>query len=461
MKRYFKAILKKLKVKTSTKTGQILNLRTGRYIDTKARLNNTRPSVETFKHLHSVGYDAHSYKLCLQNEAQILRARKNYGSPNSAWAGVYMPTNRLLVYQLKTNILNFANQLKRYITRAKVSKDNRPSTISSAGLFMGMDYQYFSSESIHSIESDYYETLNRQAVSTLNAYKNISGQHKSKEQIGILVSCYQPEEHIDGFLDNLIAMESQERLIPTFINAGMSNYCREKIISRLSDQSFKNFIFLDRPGCGIYSAWNMGVKELGKEVKFLTNFNVDDRRHPLCFDLQAECLNAFPTKMVSVTDYTYFFRKNNSIEDLFVDNCLKRTYIPIINVRSLIDRNFPHAGPMWRQCLHENQDCGLFDEQFKSAGDAEFWYRVSRRHPKAFTTISLPLSLYYQNPKGLSTKPKTEGPEEHASATKSHYRHIISEINKSVSEEFSERYIDLGTTEHMQLHAATKYLFKK
>ena len=130
-------------------------------------------------------------------------------------------------------------------------------------------------------------------------------------------------------------------------------------------------------------------------------------------------------------------------------------------MRSLIDRNFPHSGPMWRRSLNDKHICGLFDEKFKSAGDAEFWYRVSRRHPNSFATISLPLSLYYQNPKGLSTKPKTQGPEEHSAASKEHYRYIINEINKSISEEFSERYIHLATTEHMQLHAATKYLLQK
>ena len=203
----------------------------------------------------------------------------------------------------------------------------------------------------------------------------------------------------------------------------------------------------------------MGIKELGKEVQFITNFNVDDRRHPNCFELQAECLNAFPQKMVSVSDYTYFFKQDESIENLFNHNHNKRTFIPIINARSLIDRNFPHAGPMWRRSLNDKQDCGLFDENYKSAGDAEFWYRVSRRHPNSFATISLPLSLYYQNPQGLSTKPQTEGAGEHISATKEHYRYLINEINKSISEEFSEHYIHLSASEHMQLHAATKSIF--
>ena len=144
MKNIIRKIVKRLKHKAFTKMGQILNLRTARYIYSEAQLNNTRPSIEASQYLHVIGYEANSYKLCLQNEAQLLRARSSYGLPNSAWAGIYMPINRLVIYQIKTNILKLLSQFKSRLTDTRVTENITPTSITWAGLFMGMDYQYFS-----------------------------------------------------------------------------------------------------------------------------------------------------------------------------------------------------------------------------------------------------------------------------------------------------------------------------
>ena len=111
---------------------------------------------------------------------------------------------------------------------------------------------------------------------------------------------------------------------------------------------------------------------------------------------------------------------------------------------------------MWRSSLHNNANVGLFNEKYTSAGDAEFWYRVSRNNSNAFGSVSIPLNLYYQNPNGISTKPNTIGAEEHRIATKKHYAHLKSRIYKYVGTEFVENYLYPSRPEELQIHSLAK-----
>jgi hypothetical protein len=64
---------------------------------------------------------------------------------------------------------------------------------------------------------------------------------------------------------------------------------------------------------------------------------------------------------------------------------------------------------MWRKSLHD--ELGLFDTRYRSAGDYEFWLRCVVAG-KNFRKINTPHVVYYQNPKGISTRPDTRGMEE-------------------------------------------------
>ena len=62
--------------------------------------------------------------------------------------------------------------------------------------------------------------------------------------------------------------------------------------------------------------------------------------------------------------------------------------------------NLPHNHPVWRRTLHDK--FGLFDEQYGSAGDWEFWLRCVKGGAQ-FKLIPEDLGLYYFNPSGIST----------------------------------------------------------
>ena len=57
---------------------------------------------------------------------------------------------------------------------------------------------------------------------------------------------------------------------------------------------------------------------------------------------------------------------------------------------------------MWRKGYHDKY--GVFDTEYKSAGDWEMWLRGASQGAK-FKKINQVLGLYYMNPRGISTNP--------------------------------------------------------
>lgn len=452
-----RAALKGIARRLQTRLGQRANRSIGGLLVNRHAPPTVRIARRAHQRLWSLGYHTHSYQTCLITEAQCLRAAASYGPPNPAWAGVTMPVARLMAFQLRRNLLSPARAALQPLHRLR-SQPQPQSQATSAGLFEGMGYRFRSSADSTPFDPDAATRLSAQAQALMTTYRRIAPANHGQGSIGILISCFQPEAYIEGFLDNLLSLDAPQRLVPVIINAGMSAACTDRIQTRLAQANFQAVHILDRPGSGIYEAWNLGIQTLGDSVEFITNFNVDDRRHPLCLTVQAECLNAFPHKQVAITDYTYFFEPKPSINELFAHNVQNTTRLPVVNERTLNDHNFPHASPLWRRKLHRPEQCGLFDASYRSAGDAEFWYRVSRSHSDPFSVISIPLSLYYQNPQGLSTRPQTQGLSEHSRCTADHYRHLMAKMDAAISPAFAQRHLHPGSPEHLQIYALASCL---
>ena len=436
-----------------TRVGQRANLVVGRLVAQPSPHEQPRIAQRVRSLLETLGYREQNYKTCLITEAQCLRAMATYGPPGAAWAGVTMPAARLLIYQLRRNALRPLRIGRRLWQKARPTRRPKQTVSSAAGLFFGMNYRLRSAQDLNKPEPNRFAEITHETKQLLRTFKAIDPSHHGEGKIGILISCYRPEAFVHDFLKNLAELATPERLIPVVINAGMSAECEETFRQSLAEGGFHQYHLLNRPGIGIYEAWNVGIEVLGNTVEFITNFNVDDRRHPLCLNAQAECLNTFPSKQVAITDYCYFFKSEQHTKDLYASNSGNITLIPTVNQRTLIDHNFPHSSPLWRRSLHLPNNVGLFDATYQSAGDAEFWYRVSQMHPNAFKVISIPLSLYYQNPKGLSTRPQTIGVIEHQRCTKDHYNWIVESIDSAASERFTEKHLNIHNSEHLQLYA--------
>ncbi len=170
---------------------------------------------------------------------------------------------------------------------------------------------------------------------------------------------------------------------------------------------------------GVYDAWNIAA-EMARG-RYVTNTNVDDLRRPDSFELQARALDHNPSVDVVYQDFFYTFDSSLSFEE--VAQVGFKSDLPIITAQNLLMFNSPHNAPMWRKSLH--QELGLFDTNFKSAGDWEFWLRCLWKG-KSFLKINSPHVVYYINPEGLSTRPDTRGIEEGRQILRSYSRRLIS-----------------------------------
>ena len=432
------------------------------------------------------GHPINVYKVCLITESHYLNQQS--GKRNRALAGqLSVPIadelsdflKKKIAIKLKTFKVRLKGSLPRLKLLVRQKFGNKGNTIipeqAVAGVFYGLSYRTVFNDCKDSLSdqiaskcgSSYFEEVNQEAIdlhqvlASLNTLgHSYSSPKESIGKVGILISCFHPEKHIEGFLQNLLELKNPDRLVPIIINAGMSEECKKQIHSTIEKGSFSDFIFAEKPGCGIYEAWNIGLNACNEQITYLTNFNVDDRRHPYCLEIQASYLDGFQRTQVAITDYLYFFNTNSSISALYNANEGNRTFIPVTNKRTLLYRNLPHSSPMWRISLHSQRDCGLFDECYESAGDAEFWYKVSRMHQNPFGVISIPLSLYYQNPEGISTRPNTKGMNEHHVCTREQYQHIMSEIDSKVGADFTKMHLNHVSPEHLQVYAAASLLKK-
>jgi hypothetical protein len=134
----------------------------------------------------------------------------------------------------------------------------------------------------------------------------------------------------------------------------------------------------------VYHAWNLGISVA--RGKYITNANTDDRRHVDSMRVCAEVLDGRPDIDVVYhdqyiswenLDWLGFTKKYAGHELQAGRNEGKPGYFTWADYnRGVLGLGcFLGPMPMWRRSLH--QRFGLFNSSMQSAGDYEFWLRVS------------------------------------------------------------------------------------
>ena len=224
--------------------------------------------------------------------------------------------------------------------------------------------------------------------------------------VSIITSLYQGDDFIDSFMENIcgqsIFESSCELIIIDADSPGSEATYIQKYISKFP----KNIRYIrSTERISIYEAWNQAIKIA--QGKFLTNANLDDIRRADSLELQAQELILRSDVDVVYSDYAYTLEPNLPFELVCLEG--HTTSLPIASFDNLLIFNSPHCAPMWRKKLHD--ELGFFDLSYKSAGDMDFWLRVSEAGHK-FGKIEDTLVAYYHNPTGLSTSPDGPGKSE-------------------------------------------------
>jgi glycosyltransferase involved in cell wall biosynthesis len=250
--------------------------------------------------------------------------------------------------------------------------------------------------------------------------------------VSALASMYRGGEFIEQFMDNITSLD------------GFDDYCELVIVDADSPENeyetikryfarHKNINYIRcNYRLGIYDAWNVAAK--AARGQYLTNTNMDDLRRHDSFMQQAGTLEALKFVDVVYQDLFYTFDPRLSYDEIARFGLM--TALPVVTPHNMIQFNSPHNAPMWRKSLHD--EIGYFNTHYRSAGDYDFWLRCLEAGKK-FYKINSPHVVYYQNPKGLSTRPDTRGVIESMEITRAHCRKLTPDDVVVSREEFLRR----------------------
>jgi GT2 family glycosyltransferase len=226
------------------------------------------------------------------------------------------------------------------------------------------------------------------------AQQNISLNPK----VSIITSVYDGAKFIDGFLEDITCQSIFDKceLILVDCNEGNSLYEKEVIEKYQKKYSNIHYYSLDKDP-GVYGAWNYGIKK--SQGEYITNANLDDRRSYQMIELCYKTALQNPDKDLV---YPCFLVTHKPHETFYTTRTRQ-----IFNTLPFTKQNMkycpPGCMPLWKKSLHAKN--GMFDEQYTSAGDLEFWLRCVKSGSE-FIRLNAALGLYYFNPDGLSTSSK-------------------------------------------------------
>ena len=232
-------------------------------------------------------------------------------------------------------------------------------------------------------------------------------------RISIIVSIYNGEKFLRGFLENVMEQTILEDAEILLLDA-QSTDSTSKIISEFKHPSLVYGLLHEKKS--IYETWNIGVDVARAPI--LTNWNIDDRRKFDSLEKQVSFMENNPSCDVSYGYTAWSFKPNERFEDANLHD-LYPCYL--VTAETMMENNSPHCMPVWRKSLHDR--FGTFDTQYPTAADFDFWMRClegGARFEKFYETVG----LYYYNPAGLSTHSQTSNRDEGA-IIKQKYKHLL------------------------------------
>jgi len=219
-------------------------------------------------------------------------------------------------------------------------------------------------------------------------------------KISIITSVYDGDEFIEPFLKNITDQTIFKDKCELILIDANSPGNEDKIISEYVEKYPDNIIYkkLDKDP-GIYGVWNKAIELSSGE--YITNANLDDRK--ASYSLESHARELFLNEDVDLV-YSDMLITDKPNETWESNSSNGRKYnMADFSFENLLRGNMPHAAPMWRKTIHEKH--GLFDENYRSAGDWEMWLRAAS-NGSVFKKISSVSNLYFFNPKGISTNPE-------------------------------------------------------
>jgi len=237
--------------------------------------------------------------------------------------------------------------------------------------------------------------------------------------VSAIVSAYYAEEFLEGCVEDLHNQTLRPEIVVVCQEGSREHKIAKEQLGEIAD---KIVTTPDIPT--IYEAWNLGVK--AARGKYLTNANTDDRHRPDAYEQMVAVLESMPHIDVVYADVFVTWEHNQTYAEFMAEMKGKEVIAgrevgkPGIMQWLEYDRAELFGGcfmgpqPMWRANLHQRY--GLFDPEMITAGDYEFWLRVSREDNMYH--IPLALGLYCAREDGVELSNMEKSYEESTMAMK-------------------------------------------
>ena len=218
-------------------------------------------------------------------------------------------------------------------------------------------------------------------------------------KVSLVTSMFKGESHIRGFLEDITSQSAFEHCELIIINANSPE--NEEPIIREFMEKHDNIIYKHlEEDPGIYGVWNLGIEMATGEL--ISNANLDDRRAMVHIEAHARELALNPD-----IDLVYSESFVTGVDhETFVNNSSAGRVYPITDfTKEAMIKCLPGCMPVWRKSMHDG--IGLFNADYRYAGDWEMWLRAVRNGSQ-FKRLPGVFGMYYMNPDGLSTSPANE-----------------------------------------------------
>ena len=222
--------------------------------------------------------------------------------------------------------------------------------------------------------------------------------NKYQYKCSLFCSFYKGSKYIEHYLQNVLEQSIFKDIEFIFLDCNSPENEKEYILPLTQKYNNIKYYKLEKDP-GLYAGWNQAINLCSSNI--IGNWNVDDRKNKDGIEIMLKKFEQNPSIDI-LYGITYVSRIAN---EKYIDNSYKEIY-PVLphSFENLMRHNSPHCMPLWKKNLHDR--FGYFDESYKTASDGDFWLRCAVGGAK-IEMMNHPVGLYYENPTGRSTNPKT------------------------------------------------------
>lgn len=207
--------------------------------------------------------------------------------------------------------------------------------------------------------------------------------------ISIITSVYNSENFLPLFLDSVNnQLENKFEII--FIDAASS----DESLNIIKSFYFRDGISVKILECenriGLYEAWNIGIKKSSNN--YIMNWNTDDLLYPSSLSIYSKYIEKYNDIDIFYGNHVTINRQNiNSITEIrmWPDHCHETLL------------RFCYCGPFPLVKKSAIENCGYFNEKYKSSSDYDMWLKLSKNNYK-FKKIPEFIGGYFYREESIS-----------------------------------------------------------